>query len=145
MTWSHPHSAKNSTPFPVTRTEPYFHRSIEDPSYGNFNAYHLVKIINKLLDIWNRKTDLQIISNIHNIWIITFGEYHQIQMDKNNTLHFLKVKYERSCAQISISFHQFSVLDHMAWSHVKTCRVSKLGMVFSTSLKLLLFILTHQL
>lgn len=94
---------KNPPFFPVTRTDlfPLIHRNKK--SYGNFNAYYLMKIINKLLDIWNWKTDLQIISSIHNTRTSTFSEYHQIQMDKNNTCHFLKVRYERGHAQISLS------------------------------------------
>lgn len=61
-----------------------------------------MQIINKLLDTWNWKTKLQIISSIHNTWTITFNEDHQMQMDKNNTLHFLKFKYKKGQAQISV-------------------------------------------
>lgn len=68
-TWSHPHSTKNSTPFPSNQDRdlfPLIHWNKK--SYVNVNAYHLVKIRNKLLDIWNWKTDLQRISSTNNTW-----------------------------------------------------------------------------
>lgn len=69
-----PTHTKNSTSFPSNQDRnlfPLIHRN--NKSNGTVNAYHLkwkVKIRNKLLDIWNWKTDLQRITGINNTWKI---------------------------------------------------------------------------